>query len=172
MPMTIQPAAQTPPDRVHGLSHHPIIKALLARGLNHLWTHKELAEVLGLGDRTVQYMAETAQIPAMAFQGRGRKPGANRKARRFSTTDCILYLLGTYEGAMDTATVVNILAPLLTQLPDSVLTEVEAACQKIRRRRAGQLVIATNAPAAMPKTSARLLGDADQLDLFACQIQA
>lgn len=166
--VTIQPAGKVPPDQVHGLSHHPMIQAVLAKGMDHRWTHKEVAEVIGTSDRSVQNAAEGGQVPHMAFNmqaGKNQK-GVNRRARRFAALDIILWLLRSYEGPpVSPQEAVGILAALLNQLSDAVLLQVEEACSKIRRRRTGKLVIAQTPLAPLtPQATARLIND--QLDLF------
>lgn len=163
MTPAIQPASKTPPDRVHALSQHPMVAAVLAKGMDHRWTHKELADVLSLCPRSVQNAAETNQIPHMAFAPGKGKSRANRRARRFSTLDIVLFLLASYEGELSDKDALEILARLISHLPTPWLVQVaEKVAAIIRRRATSQLVIA--APAPPPAPSARLL-PAD--DLFA-----
>jgi len=144
-----------------------MIQQVLARGLDHKWSSKEVGEVLGLAERTVQQMAENGVIPHMGFTTRRDMPTANRKARRYDTSSLVLFLLSCHQGQLTLQEILHTLAPLLTQLSDAVLLSVEDACAKIRRRRANQLVIATaTTPPPEPKASARVLSDPTQLDLF------
>lgn len=163
MTPAIQPASKIPASQVNAMSQHSMVTAVLAKGMHYAWTHKEVASVLGVCPRSVQNAAENKSLPSMAFPSMQGKSRRNRRARRFSTLDIVIYLLNSYEGGLTDEAATEILARIIGHLPTPWLAQIEQrAASIIRRRAASQLVIA--APAPPPAPSARLL-PAD--DLFA-----
>lgn len=149
MSHSIQPAKHAPAEQVHGLSMHPKVRAALAKGAHHEWNAKDIAELLGVGMRTAQYMLEQGHIKSTGYQGRGTH---QKKHRRALTLSVVNYLLEHAEEitAADGLPIIKTLLPLL---PDAVLQGIIAASQALINRRASLPVVVKTEAVAAPATA-------------------
>ena len=134
--ITVQPSSSVPPEQVHGLSMHPKVRAVLARGLDEEWTPKDVAELLGMSLRTAQCLFGTGQIHCGRYQG---QPGV-KTLHRCIGMSVLLYIID-HTDELNQADAVAVLKKLLPLLTDAVLEGVAGACKALISKRSGVLVV-------------------------------
>lgn len=145
----------TPPYREHSLSHNPVIRTVLKAGPDKLWGSKDLQELLGLCERSAQYLLTDGLPSVLRFPVKGRC----RSVRKVTSGALLLYLIRNAREESQSE-VLAALGVILEELPTDVLTQLIGYLQKkVLRRASRPVVVVSESEPGAPRQPG-------QLDLF------
>lgn len=140
MSHAVTASKDAPHGQVHGLTMHPKVRAVIARGLDHEWNAHELAELLGVRVRSMQIALEKGTIKT------SRYPSANgtRFHRRALGVSVLMYLLD-HSDEITAADVLPIIKHALPLLNDDRVRQIIAAGEALLKAREDLPVVVKSA---------------------------
>ena len=148
MHLSIQPSKTAPAHEHHALSHHPLIRVVLKKGPNFLWSVKDIMEATQLTERTVQEMLADGVISTITLNT--RKESHNSKPRRKCTSGSLLIYLLKNSQEVPEAETLGALDIILGQLNDRILKLLLDHIPKLIASRASRAVIVCKDAAPKP----------------------